>query len=155
MVGLWEKGKRERVMVLHATRLGEGGTSVSISVVIGSCAIPVAWKVLGGHEKGWWRPHGEGLLKHLEGCLATDWQVLADRGRYARWFFQGICNSGWHPFLRIKQGVKARAEGEAAFDDGISQGRAVPGRRWKGQGECLAGKASRLKGTFLMHWEAG
>jgi hypothetical protein len=74
------------VLVLDATTLGERWTILSISVVIRSCAIPVAWKVLGGHEKGSWRPHWEGLLKHLDGCIPTDWQVLvmADRGLYAR-----------------------------------------------------------------------
>jgi len=156
IVRLWEKGKREMVLVLDATTLGERWTILSISVVIGSCAIPVAWKVLGGHEKGSWRPHWEGLLKHLEGCIPTDWQVLvmADRGLYARWLFQGICACGWHPFLRINLGVKARAEGETTFD-WISQWTPVPGTRWKGQVECFAGKASRLRCTLLMHWEAG
>jgi hypothetical protein len=51
------------VLVLDATTLGERWTNLSISVVIRSCAIPVAWKVLGGHEKGSWRRHWEGLLQ--------------------------------------------------------------------------------------------
>jgi len=92
-------------------RFRERWTILSISVVIRSCAIPVAWKVLGGHEKGAFRPHWEGLLKHLQGSIPADWQVLvmADRGLYARWLFQAICACGWHPFLRINLGVKACA----------------------------------------------
>ena len=156
IVGLWENGNRQMVLVLDATTLGERWTILSISVVIRSCAIPVAWKVLGGHEKGSWRPHWEGLLKHLEGSIPADWQVLvmADRGLYARWLFQAICACGWHPFLRINLGVKARAVGEETFD-WISRWTPMPGTRWKGKVECFAGKASRLICTLLMHWEAG
>ena len=124
--------------------------------MVRKCAIPVAWKVLGGHEKGSWRPHWEGLLKHLEGSIPADWQVLvmADRGLYARWLFQAICTCGWHPFLRINLGVKARTEGEEAFD-WISRWTPVPGTSWKGTVECFAGKRSRLTCTLLMHWETG
>src|SRR5947207_2383111 len=87
---LWSAGI---ALVLDATTLSDRWTILSISVVIRCCAIPVAWKVLGGHEKGSWRPHWEGLLTHLKGCIPVDWQalVLADRGLYARWLFQAIC----------------------------------------------------------------
>jgi hypothetical protein len=156
IVRLWEPGKRQMVLVLDATTLRDRWTILSISVVIRSCAIPVAWKVLGGHEKGSWRPHWERLLKHLEGSIPVDWQVLvmADRGLYARWLFQAICACGWHPFLRINLGIKARAVGEETFD-WISRWTPMPGTRWKGQVECFAGKASRLTCTLLMHWETG
>jgi hypothetical protein len=144
------------VLVLDATTLGERWTILSISVVVCKCAIPVAWKVLGGHEKGAWRPHWEGLLTYLEGSIPADWQVLvmADRGRYARWLFQVIIDCGWHPFLRINLGVKARAVGEETFD-WISRWTPTPGTSCKGTVECFAGKGSRLKCTLLMHWEAG
>jgi hypothetical protein len=65
-----------------------------------------------------WRPHWEGLLTSLAGSIPQDWQVLvmADRGLYARWLFQAICTCGWHPFLRINLGVKARDVEEECFD---------------------------------------
>ncbi len=156
IVRLWEKGNRQMVLVLDATTLGERWTILSISVVLRGCAIPVAWKVVGGHEKGAFRPHWEGLLKHLEDSIPADWQVLvmADRGLYARWLFQAICACGWHPFLRLNLGVKARAVDEESFD-WISRWTPVPGTSWKGVVECFAGKASRVTGTLLMHWEAG
>ena len=121
IVGLWENGNRQMVLVLDATTLGERWTILSISVVIRRCAIPVAWKVLGGHEKGSWRPHWEGLLQHLEGSIPADWQVLvmADRGLYARWLFQAICACGWHPFLRINLGGSqgaCRGRGDLRLD---------------------------------------
>jgi hypothetical protein len=156
IVHLWANGNREMVLVLDTTTLRERWTILSISVVVRSCAIPVAWKVLGGHEKGSWRPHWEGLLTQLDGCIPADWQVLvlADRGLYARWLFQAIVACGWHPFLRINLGVKARAVGEETFD-WISQWVRMPGTSWKGPVECFASKASRLNCTLLMHWEVG
>jgi hypothetical protein len=156
IVHLWGSGNQQMVLVLDATSLGERWTILSISVVIRSCAIPVAWKVLGGHEKGSWRPHWEGLLKHLDGSLPASWHVLvmADRGLYARWLFQAILDCGWHPFLRINLGVKARAVGEETFD-WIGRWTPVPGTHWKGVVECFVGKQSRLTCTLLMHWEAG
>lgn len=156
IVRLWEPGNRQFVLVLDATSLRERWTVLSINVVIRRCAIPVAWKVVGGHEKGSWRPHWEGLLTHLDGSIAADWQVLgmADRGWYARWLFQAICACGWHPFLRLNLGVKARAVGEGRFD-WISQGTPAPGTKWKGSVECCMQKASRVTGTLLMHWQEG
>jgi hypothetical protein len=143
-------------LVLDATSLGQRWTVLSVSVVIRRCAIPVAWKVVGGHEKGSWRPHWEGLLNSLSGSIPADWQVLvmADRGLYARWLFHAICTCGWHPFLRINLGVKARPMGEGGFD-WISRWVPTPGTHWKGQVECFASKATRLTCTLLMHWEAG
>src|ERR1700730_18594034 len=113
IVRLWGTGNRQMVLVLDATTLGERWTILSISVVIRRCAIPVAWKVLGGHEKGSWQPHWKGLLQHLDGCIPAEWQVLvmADRGLYARWLFQGILECGWHPFLRINLGGNASTVG--------------------------------------------
>jgi hypothetical protein len=156
VVRLWGNENPQIVLVLDATSLGERWTILSISVVIRRCAIPVAWKVLGGHEKGSWRPHWEGLLTHLDGCIPAEWQVLvmADRGLYARWLFQAICTCGWHPFLRINLGVKARVVGEETFD-WIGRWTPVAGAYWKGEVECFAGKQSRLRCTLLMHWEAG
>jgi hypothetical protein len=74
---------------------------------------------------------------------------MADRGLYARWVFQAIAACGWHPFLRLNLGVKARAVGEETFD-WISRWTPVPGTSWKGVVECFAGKASRVTGTLLM-----
>jgi hypothetical protein len=156
IVRLWEPDNHQIVLVLDATSLREQWTVLSISVVIRKCAIPVAWKVVGGHEKGSWQPHWEGLLKYLEGSLPTDWQVLvmADRGLYARWLFEAICACGWHPFLRLNVGIKARALGEDTFE-WVSRWTPKAGTSWKGAVECFAGKASRVTGTLLMQWEEG
>ncbi len=74
--------------------------------------------MIGAHAKGSWRPYWEELLARLKGSVPADWQVLvlADRGLYARWLYRAIVACGWHPFLRINLGVKARAQGEEEFD---------------------------------------
>jgi hypothetical protein len=57
---------------------------------------------------------------------------------------------GWHPFLRVNLGSKAREEGLEAFEL-FSRWVPAPGTSWHGQMECFAGKASRLLATVLMH----
>ena len=98
----------------------------------------------------------EGLLEHLQGRIPVDWQVLvlADRGLYARWLFEAIVGNGWHPFLRINLGVKARATGESDFG-WISRWVPTPGTGWQGVVECFVEKKSRLACTLLMQWQEG
>src|SRR5205823_8795108 len=45
---LWQSETRQVALVLDATTLGKRWTILVISVVVRSCAIPVAWKVLPG-----------------------------------------------------------------------------------------------------------
>jgi hypothetical protein len=133
------RAESQLVLALDATSLRKRWTVLSISVLVRGSAIPVAWKVVGGSEKGSWRPHWEGLLSTLGGCIPQQWQVLglADRGLYAQWLFQAIVDGGWHPFLRINREVKARAIGEETFD-WISRWVSSPGMAWKGEVECFA-----------------
>lgn len=156
IVRLWAGSERRLALALDATTLGESWTVLAVCVVLRGCAIPVAWKVIGAHAKGSWRPYWEGLLAHLEDSLPASWQVLvlADRGLYARWLFEAIVNKGWHPFLRISLGVKARAAGESDFD-WISRWVPTPGTQWQGVVECFAGKKSRLVCTLLMQRQEG
>lgn len=96
------------------------------------------------------------MLERVKGSGPADWQVLvlADRGLYARWLYTAIVACGWHPFLRINLGVKARAKGEEEFD-WISRWVGEPGAKWQGEVECFAQKKSRLNCTLLMQWEEG
>lgn len=117
IVRLWQ-GERELALGLDATVLGQRFTVLCLSVLVGSCAIPVAWKVLSYNQKGSWRPYWQQLLASLQGQVPDDWQVLvlADRGLYAPWLYQQIVDMGWHPFLRINLAAKARREGEESFE---------------------------------------
>ena len=143
-------------LVLDATSLGNRWTILAISVVLSGCAIPVAWKVLPAEQPGSWRPYWEGLLDELGKAGPPEWDVLvlADRGLYARWLWDAIVAWGWHPFLRINVGSKARLPGEENFE-WISRWVPTPGTRWQGKVECFASKKGRVNGTLLMHWEPG
>jgi hypothetical protein len=153
---LWRSEKRQLPLVLDATSLGNRWTILAVSVVMSSCAIPVAWKVLPAYQEGSWRPYWEGLLNQLGEAVPPEWEVivLADRGLYARWLWDDIRACGWHPFLRLNLGVKARLVGESTFE-WISRWVPTPGTSWQGKVECFASKKGRVKGTLLMHWEPG
>jgi hypothetical protein len=148
---LWKSQTKQVALVIDATTLGNRWTILVISVVVRSCAIPVAWKVLRAEQEGSWRPYWEELLRYLQEAVPEDVQVLvlADRGLYARWLWDAIRACGWHPFLRLNLGVKARLVGEANFE-WISRWVPTPGTKWQGEVECFAGKSSRVKGTLLM-----
>lgn len=149
-------GDQRLALALDATTLGDRWTVLAVCVLVRGCAIPVAWKVVPRQAKGSWRPYWEGLLACLKGRVPASWQVLvlADRGLYARWLYTAIVACGWHPFLRINLGVKARAPGEAGFD-WLSRWVPQPGAKWQGLVECFVQKRSRLRCTLLMQWEAG
>jgi hypothetical protein len=101
IIRLWAGSEKRLALALDATTLGDNWTVLAVCVVIRGCAIPVAWKVIGAHAKGSWRPYWEGLLKHLQGRIPPDWQVLvlADRGLYARWRISGHCRQRMAPVL--------------------------------------------------------
>jgi hypothetical protein len=117
ILGWWSSDEKRLALALDATSLRDQWTVLVVSVVYRGCAIPVAWVVLEGQQKGTWRPYWEALLKGLMPAVPSDWQVivLADRGLYAKWLFQAIIRQGWHPFLRINIGGLARAEAETTY----------------------------------------
>lgn len=81
---------------------GVATTELSVSVLVGRCAIAVAWSIVPATQAGSWRPHWQRLLTALHGNTGN-YRVLvtADLGLYAKWLFQDIMAAGWHPLLRI------------------------------------------------------
>jgi hypothetical protein len=47
---------------MDATTLGQRFTVLCISVLYRGCAIPIAWKIVGTHEKGAWEPYWKALF---------------------------------------------------------------------------------------------
>ncbi len=153
---LWQSEKCRLPLVMDATSLGNRWTILAISVVLRGCAIPVAWKVIPAGQAGSWRPYWEGLLGELGQAVPPEWEVivLADRGLYARWLWDAIVAQGWHPFLRINLGSKARLSGEEAFE-WLSRWVPMPETSWQGKVECFASTKGRVNGILLMHWDPG
>lgn len=156
IVRLWSGESQQLALAIDATSLGNRWTILTISVVVRASAIPVAWKVLRAEQEGSWRPYWQDLFECLHEAIPPGWQVLvlADRGLYARWLWELIRGCGWHPFLRLNLGAKARVLGEETFE-WLSHWVPRPGTRWQGEVDCFASPSSRVRGTLLMHWEPG
>lgn len=103
VVDLLPQTTRELPIAMDATNIGQNFTVLSINVLYRRCAIPIAWKVVKGTEKGSCKPYWLELFQSLQNIVPKDWKVMvtADRGLYADWLFQEIVAVGWHPFLRI------------------------------------------------------
>src|SRR5215211_1697357 len=145
----WWEGQH-LALALDATTLGQRFTVLALSVVYRGCAIPVAWAVVQAGEKRAWRPEWERLLGLLHAVVPPDMTVivLADRGLYARWLFEGIVARGWHPFLRVNLGGTFCPTGHGQFRP---FGTFVPthGQRWAGTGAAFKGAQSRLACTLV------
>ena len=101
IIDLLPKMNRELPMAIDATNIGQNFTVLSINVLYRRCAIPVAWKVVKGTERGSWKSHWKKLFQALKEIVPQHYLVIvsADRGLYADWLFQEIVALGWHPFL--------------------------------------------------------
>ena len=106
------KDKKKIVLAADATYLRDRHTILTISVLYGQTAIPVAWQVLAGNAKGEWHPLWVELFAQIAPALPKYFQVLVlfDRGLFSKRLFNAIRDHGWHPFMRIReQGLFKRA----------------------------------------------
>lgn len=159
ILSLWDPTNKQLVLVLDATSVGNRFVVLSISVVLRSCAIPVAWHIQRAGVKGAHKPHWLRLLERLQAAVPADWQVLvmADRGLYAKWLYKRIIEYRWHPFLRINVGCKARPESAKRGSVFEPIRRLVPrqGTQWSGRVRCFSSKGARVCCTLLARWEDG
>ena len=141
-------------MALDASTLSDRFTVLCISVLYRGCAIPVAWAIVPAWGKGAWKPIWLDLFDLLAESVPSDWTVivLADRGLYARWLYQHLQRLGWHPYLRINQGGKARPLGMDSYH-WLATFAPVPGYWWSGQVRCFTEASSRLDCTLVVCWD--
>jgi hypothetical protein len=155
VVRLWQSVDGEMVLALDATTLRQTFTVLSVSVVVGRCAIPVAWAIVPATQAGAWKPHWQRLLRTLKGNTSS-YRVLvaADRGLYARWLFKEIVACGWHPLLRVNAvgSCLVCETGERWTLAALAQ--QVRGGWWHGRVVCFSCKAS-LTCTLLVLWDEG
>jgi hypothetical protein len=153
---LEEWSRPQLAIALDATSLGQRFVVLTISVVYRGCAVPVAWKILKANEKHPWKPEWLALLKEFKKIVPSHWTVivLADRGLYGKWLFQGIQELGWHPLLRVNTGGSFRPEGWVHWQ-AFTQLVPTVGRRWQGRGTAFSGKTTRLNCTLLGYWGQG
>ncbi len=157
VVSWWaEAGQQQLALALDASTLSDRFTVLRISVLYRGCAIPVAWAIVPAWGKGSWQPIWLDLLELLADSVPSSWTVLvlADRGLYARWLYQHIQRLGWHPFLRINQGGKARPLGTDSYH-WLATFAPVPGDWWSGQVRWFTEASSRLDCTLVACWDEG
>ena len=143
-------------LALDATTLNERFVVLAISVIYRGSAIPVAWSIIRGNQKGSWKPYWINLLNRLKSVMPSAMKVivLADRGLYARWLYTKIQKFGWHPFLRIQMGAKFLPKGSKKW---VWLKELARKRRqiYRIEGTAFCTPKSRLKCTLLSCWESG
>lgn len=150
----WLSADQIIFLALDATTLRQTFTVLSVSVLVGKCAIPVAWTILPATQAGQWQGHWKGLLQAVQGLTPSlQVMVLADRGLYAKWLFEGIVQCGWHPLLRINdQGnVCLLTTGQRLKLHQLA--RLCKTKQWQGMVTCFSAQR-RLRCTLLIVWNA-
>jgi hypothetical protein len=155
IVTWWTPGEQRLALALDASTLSDRFTVLCISVLYRGCALPLAWCIVPAGQAGAWKPDWLALLECLEGVVPSEWTVivLADRGLYARWLYEGIQRLGWHPFLRINKGGKARPKGSDTYH-WLATFVPVQGYAWSGSVRCFTEASSRLDCTLVARWDA-
>jgi hypothetical protein len=145
---------RRLALALDATSLKQKFVVLAVSVLFGGCAIPVAWHVRRAQAPGAWRPHWLKLLSAVQKYVPADWRVvvMADRGLFADWLFEGIQAQGWHPFLRINSQGVCCPNGSDEFQP-IADLLPAMGETWRGQVVCF--RSAKLAATLVIHHAAG
>ncbi len=145
---------QELAIALDATSKGQNFTVLSINLLYRGTAIPIAWKIVKGTEKGSWKPYWKELLSALKGLVPSDWKVIvaADRVHVADWLYQEIVNLGWHPFLRINHQGQYQLPSSSSWN---LLATVVPstGMSWSGQVTCF--KTNPINCTLLARWDEG
>jgi Transposase DDE domain len=146
---------RRLALAIDPTHLGGRFLILTVSVVFGGCAVPVAWHVQRADAQGSWNQQWRRLLGLLRDALGDDWQVLvlSDRGLESKELFEAVTALGWHPFLRVKKAGHFRPDGWMK-SQAMGQFVAAVGGRWCGRGLAWP-SSSRLACTLLACWEAG
>jgi hypothetical protein len=114
IISLWNSSAKFLPLAIDVTNIGQNFTVLSLNVLYQGTGIPVAWKIVKGTEKGSWKPYWLELFQLLKDAVPSDWEVIvaADRGLYADWLFDAICEVNWHPFLRINHQGTYQIPGE-------------------------------------------
>lgn len=140
-------------IALDATTLGLKFTVLAVSIVYRSCAIPIAWTITKGNEKGEWNTYWLAMLNDIKANIPSNYVVfvMTDSGLYSPKIYKLITKLGWHPLMRTN-GNGYFKEGDRYFQP-IKSFAKAPGTSWQGRG--LAFKSSCIECTLIAHWEEG
>ena len=152
VIDLLPQTNQELPIALDATNIGQNFTVLSINVLYRRCAIPVAWKVVKGTERGSWKPYWKQLFQSLKEIEIPHYLVIvsADRGLYADWLYQEIITLGWHPFLRINHQGQYKA-GDSSSWQPLKAVVTLQNPNWSGRVTCF--KSNPIDCTLLAQWD--
>lgn len=93
------------VLACDATYLKDRFVVLAVSVVVAGCAIPVAWHIQRGDQKGKWNPIWMDLLSRLQVAIPKGCEVfvLTDSGLYSKQLYVHIQKAfQWTAVMRIE-----------------------------------------------------
>lgn len=127
---------------------------LAISVLYRGSALPVAWQILPGNQKGAWMPHLCRLIERLGPAVPSSVTVLVlvDRGLRSPTLWDHITQQHWHPILRLQGNTVFRPAGYRHR----SPARSLitrPGDAWVGQGRAFS--HHHRAGTLIVLWHEG
>ena len=98
-------------LAVDPTAKGEALVALVISVVYRGVALPVAWRLQPGHQKGAWMPALCDLLDQLGAVVPSTLivRVLCDRGLQSPRLWAAIRRQGWHPYMRYDRQMTFQA----------------------------------------------
>jgi hypothetical protein len=152
VLSFWSE--KRLALALDVTNLGSRFHGLCISALYGGIGIPVAWKILIGHQPDAWHPYWCELLQRVQAAVDPDWRVvvLSDRGLESPRLFTALAALGWHPLMRVKRGGKFRPAGWCGWY-WMSDFVRWPGTRFAMPG--VAYKSEALACTLLACWDEG
>lgn len=154
VLSLWQGDRL--ALAVDVTNLSDRVHVLCVSVVYRSCAIPVAWHIMPGNEKGAWMPHLCGLLHRLAPAIPASMTVLVlmDAGLRSPALWEAAREHGWHPVQRHERGLQFRPTGSQAFHraDTLVTG---AGEAWSGTGVAFKTTKVQRPVTLLVVWKRG
>ncbi len=130
-----ERAQEPLVLAVDPTSKQDDLVALVISVVYRQHAIPVAWHIVGAHEKEPWIDHFCRLLRLLAPAPVPV-PGLCDQGLCSRDLWVQIVDLGWHPCLRYPPRVTFQPEGQTSRVP-VRSLITGPGGLWVGTGRAF------------------
>jgi hypothetical protein len=153
LLSLWQG--RELLLAIDVTTHQDRLTAIVVSVLYRGRAVPIAWHILPGNQKGAFLPPLLELLTTLAPAVPRGQRVvvLTDRGLWSPRLYRQLRQLHWHPVMRVQTDVrvylgKARSCAAASLTP-------QPGQAWLGRAVVHKQRAQRLWLTVAVVWTAG
>ena len=144
-----EMAQEPLVLAVDPTSKQDDLVALVISVVYRQHAIPVAWHIVGAHDRESWIDHFCRLLRLLAPAVPATVPVpgLCDQGLGSRDLWAQIVGLGWHPCLRYQPHITFQPEGQRQRVP-VRSLITGPGDLWVGAGRAF--RDAPLESTLIV-----